>query len=229
MYGQATLSQLCNGIVLRTATATITVALGLGATACSGPEKAPDTRPTAGGTAPVIVPGGPGEPARTARPGERVGPSTVPAGPADLTFAQRMIPHHQQAIEMATLAKDRASGTEVRGLAGRIVAAQNPEIAVLRSWLKTNGGAPLGGHGGAGHAGMPGMATPTQLADLRAAGGEDFDQRFLGLMITHHEGALRMAGEELTAGRDPFLLRMAKDVHATQTAEIRRMRTMQDN
>jgi uncharacterized protein (DUF305 family) len=226
MYRLSALSQLCNVIVLRTATATIAVAVGLGATACSGPEKAPDTRATAGGTAPVIVPGGPGEPARTAKPGERVGPSTVPAGPADTAFAQRMIPHHQQAIEMATLAKDRAAGTDVRGLAGRVIAAQNPEIAVLRSWLRRNGASALGG---GGHAGMPGMANPTQLADLRAAAGNDFDQRFLRLMITHHEGALRMAGEELTAGRDPFLLRMARDVHAGQTAEIRRMRSMQDN
>src|SRR3546814_10035762 len=67
-------------------------------------------------------------------------PSTVEAGEeqeeqvaefndADVAFAQQMIPHHQQAVEMAQLAADRAERQEVKDLAARVEAAQAPEIA----------------------------------------------------------------------------------------------------
>lgn len=206
----------------------VTLSVCTGTAACTnfGPEKKPDSRPTVTGTAPVIIPGGPGSPARTATPGERVGPSTQPPGPADVLFAQRMIPHHQQAIEMATMAKERSGTTEIRGLAARIIAAQNPEIAALRSWLRRHRYSTVAA---GAHAGMPGMATSQQLGALRTATGKEFDEQFLRLMIAHHEGALHMAVEELTGGRDPFLVRMARDVHASQSAEIRRMRTLLAN
>jgi uncharacterized protein (DUF305 family) len=206
-----------------TSVAAVAVALALGAAGCSdvGPQKRPDTRATAGSGPPLIMPGEPGAPASTATPGQRVGPGAARPGGTDIRFAQLMIPHHQQAIEMATLAGKQAGDAEVRGIAGRIVAAQNPEIAVLRQWLKNNGRP-----AGAAHGGMPGMASPQQIAELRAATGRRFDRLFLRLMITHHEGALTMALDEIKSGRDPYLVRIARDVHATQSAEIQRMRPM---
>jgi uncharacterized protein (DUF305 family) len=74
---------------------------------------------------------------------------------------------------------------------------------------------------------MPGMATPEQLAALRAASGADFDRLFFQLMTAHHEGALTMATEVLSTGSDVFVEEMAQEVLATQTDEIGRMRTMQ--
>lgn len=73
---------------------------------------------------------------------------------------------------------------------------------------------------------MPGMATATQLAQLRAAKGTAFDELFLKLMITHHQGALTMATEVLSDGNNVLIEEMANDVIAQQTSEINRMRSM---
>jgi uncharacterized protein (DUF305 family) len=72
------------------------------------------------------------------------------------------------------------------------------------------------------------MATEAQLRELRAARGAAFDRMFLELMIRHHEGAVRMAGEQLAGGRDQRMRRMARDVYAGQSIEITRMRTTLD-
>ncbi len=61
--------------------------------------------------------------------------STATFNDADVTFAQSMIMHHQQAIEMASMAESRAASTEVKDLAGKIKAAQQPEIDTMNDWL----------------------------------------------------------------------------------------------
>ncbi|SHH10475.1 DUF305 domain-containing protein [Streptoalloteichus hindustanus] len=198
------------------------LALGLAVTGCSGDPGEGAVRESA---PPVIVPGGPGEPARTlsGAPSSGVRPSAAPSE-ADRAYVQMMIAHHQQAVEMTALAPERAADAQVRGLAARIGAAQGPEITAMRGWLERNG---LGsGSGGHDHAAMPGMATPEQMAALRAATGGEFDRQFLRLMIAHHEGAVSMATDLLTKGVDVFAQEMAQDVIATQTAEIKRMRAM---
>ena len=54
---------------------------------------------------------------------------------ADVAFATDMIPHHQQAVQMAELAADRAGSDQVRQLAEDIEAAQGPEIDTMTGWL----------------------------------------------------------------------------------------------
>ncbi len=177
----------------------------------------------------VVVPGAPGEAAQVlpgAEAAERRTPS--PTSPADVEFVEGMIPHHQQALEMAALAPGRAADPQVLAMADRISAAQGPEIAVYEAWLAAQDEA-LRGHGG-GHAGghadgdHPGMATPAQLDELGAATGPAFDRLFLQLMIVHHEGALRMADAVRVGGTDVLVSQMADDVTVTQSAEIDRMR-----
>ncbi|MEV0199208.1 DUF305 domain-containing protein [Nonomuraea sp. NPDC050691] len=172
--------------------------------------------------APVIVPGEPGAPARTATPGERVGQAGREPGAADVRFAEGMIPHHRQALEMTALVAERTRNTTVRGFAGQIAAAQQPEINVMTGWLANLGrSVPAGhGHGPAGY----GMASLEEMNALRAARDTAFDRLFLRLMIRHHEGALRMAGEQLAGGRQVTMRRMARDVYAGQSVEIARMR-----
>lgn len=173
----------------------------------------------AGTGAPVIIPGGPGDAGRTARPGERLGDSEARVTAADVRFAEGMIPHHRQALEMAVLVPPRTASPEVRGLAGRITAAQRPEIAAMTSWLASVGRAP-GGHGD--HRAV----TLEQMNRLRAARDEAFDRLFLRLMIAHHEEALRMAGSRLRQGADRVMLAIAQDVVSGQGVEIARMRRL---
>lgn len=213
-------------MLIRRQRAVVAVALSavavLGLTACeSGSDKgAPEAGKSAGT---VVAPGRPGEPARRISPEEaaRLLPDESPNG-ADFTYAQMMIVHHRQALTMTALAPERADSPQVKKVAERIAAAQKPEIGAMEGWLKNNGGPrEQAGHD---HHTMPGMATEAQLRQLGAARGKAFDELFLKLMITHHEGAVTMAAEVLSEGNNVLVEEMANDVIAQQTAEIGRMR-----
>ncbi|GAA4560460.1 DUF305 domain-containing protein [Planotetraspora kaengkrachanensis] len=205
--------------------ALITLALisGVGLAGCSPADQ--ETPLVAGSQVPVVVPGGPGEPGRTAEPGERIGESEARAAAADVRFAEMMIPHHRQALEMAALAPDRTTEPLVRAIARRIESGQGPEIAVMTSWLESLGRAAPDGHDHDG--GGYGMATLQEMNRLRTVRGAAFDDMFLRLMIRHHEGAITMAGEELGKGQDRAMRKMAQDVMSGQQIEIARMRKIQ--
>lgn len=165
---------------------------------------------------------------------------------ADARFLRDMIGHHAQALEMTALVPARAGRDDVRLMAERIEVSQRSEIARMQQWLRVRGlpvpevdahhahapsSAEHAGHAGAdSHAGMPGMATPEEMARLAAASGAAFDALFLELMIRHHEGALVMV-EELFGtpggGQDSEIYAIASEVDADQRMEIDRMRAMQ--
>jgi uncharacterized protein (DUF305 family) len=173
---------------------------------------------------------------------------------ADLSFAQQMIVHHQDAIEMADLAPSRAANQQVTDLAARIKAAQAREIEQMTGWLglwgasmSTSAGASasddgMGGMdmGGMGKEGemssgassgmaMPGMMSDTQMQELTDATGADFDRLFLQLMIVHHQGAITMAGTEKLQGSNPAALALAESIKTSQAAEITEMQQLLNN
>jgi uncharacterized protein (DUF305 family) len=137
-------------------------------------------------------------------------------------FAQMMIVHHAQALEMADLATTRATTPEVVKLAATIYAAQQPEIDLMKSWLKNWGASETSEH--AGH--MTGLLSDEQMADLAAANGTDFDKLFLTGMIAHHEGAVAMASDELTNGVDANAVTLAMEIVNAQSTEIEYMKTL---
>jgi len=139
----------------------------------------------------------------------------------DVMFAQMMIPHHQQAVEMAELVAARSDNPEIQALALEIIAAQDPEIALMQGWTDEFGdsGMDHGGHS------MGGMLTDAELEDLRAATGVEFERLFLEGMIKHHEGAIDMA-DMLTNSNYPAAQKLRADIIETQTAEIERMKKL---
>ncbi|GHD20140.1 DUF305 domain-containing protein [Nocardiopsis kunsanensis] len=145
---------------------------------------------------------------------------------ADVEFARMMIPHHEQAVEMADLAHDRA-GDEVGGLSEEIRGAQGPEIERMQQMLQDWGADDTGGD--TDHSGMPGMLSDTRMEELAAAEGEEFDTLFLELMIEHHEGAVDMAGTVMEEGTAPEAQQLAEEIEQTQEEEIEQMRTMLGN
>lgn len=152
---------------------------------------------------------------------------------ADTRFAQEMIPHHGQAIDMARMAKTQASSAEVKTLAVDIEAAQGPEIAKMTGWLKAWGEdvpstdmADMHGMDHGSDQSMPGMMTNDEMNQLSRAHGADFDQMFLQMMIKHHEGALEMAKTEIAQGKNPQAVKLAEGIKTSQTAEISKMRQM---
>ncbi|MCA2222500.1 DUF305 domain-containing protein [Nonomuraea aurantiaca] len=148
---------------------------------------------------------------------------------ADVMFAQMMIPHHQQAVEMADLAETRASDKEVKELAAKIKAAQDPEIQTMRGWLAEWGKPlPTGGMDqGMGHD-MPGMMSEADMKKLEDAKGAAFDRQFAELMIAHHNGAITMARTEQSQGSNPEAKELAKTIENAQQTEVAQMKKMLD-
>ncbi|MEU9825434.1 DUF305 domain-containing protein [Micromonospora chersina] len=181
------------------------------------------TSPTPDGPS-VVVPGRPGEPATT-RAAQEVRDAAPPRyNGLDVWYVRMMIPHHQQAVEMASLAPDRAADPRVRAVADRIRAAQGPEIGVLRGWLgERDLPAEVPGHD---HGTMRGMQSAEAMRQLAAARGAEFDRLFVRMMTAHHEGAVVMSTDLLKVGADQTLQEFANAVASEQSAEIARLREL---
>ncbi|MEV2216977.1 DUF305 domain-containing protein [Streptomyces sp. NPDC050997] len=151
----------------------------------------------------------------------------------DVSFAQGMIPHHRQALEMAKLAADRASSAKVKDLAARVEKAQDPEIKTMSGWLRSWGedvptssdstAESMPGMDHSGGSAMPGMMDGSDMDELEKASGADFDTMFLTMMIDHHKGAVDMAGTEKSKGEYGPATSMADDIVTAQTAEMTEM------
>ncbi|MEU7970213.1 DUF305 domain-containing protein [Streptomyces sp. NPDC049097] len=218
-------------MLFRRATRATCVAITLSALAVLGTggcDPGPEAKSAAGSGPSVIAPGEPGEANRTLSAEDAAQQRAEDDSPnsADVSYARMMIVHHAQALEMTELAPQRADSTQVRRLAERIAAAQEPEIKAMKGWLTTAGETEKSGGHEHEHAAMPGMATEGQLKNLRAADGKAFDQLFLTLMIAHHEGAITMATDVKAQGNNIRIEEMADDVIAQQSSEIMRMRAM---
>ncbi|WNZ09661.1 DUF305 domain-containing protein [Streptomyces sp. 11x1] len=147
----------------------------------------------------------------------------------DVSFAQDMIPHHQQAIQMSRMAASQASSAEVKDLAARIEKAQDPEIETMSGWLESWGedvpsSMPGMDHGGdSGSSDMPGMMDTEDMDELMEASGKGFDTMFLTMMVEHHEGAVEMATTEKDKGQYGPAKELADDIITAQNAEIEEM------
>jgi uncharacterized protein (DUF305 family) len=149
---------------------------------------------------------------------------------ADAEFATGMIPHHRQAIEMATLAADRAADPRVKDLAARIEDAQGPEIETLTGWLEdwsVEEDAAGMDQDSMGH-GEGGMMSEQGMHALMRATGAEFDRLFLEQMIAHHRGAVEMATVEAAEGQNPDAIAMAESIRDTQNSEIAEMQALLD-
>ena len=147
---------------------------------------------------------------------------------ADVEFAQEMIPHHAQAIDMARLVAERSETPDIVALAEQIEAAQEPEIELMSGWLEEWGedvpDSASTDHDSMDHGPMSGMMSAEQMDELAATSGEAFDRMFLELMIEHHEGAIAMAQQVLEQGADEDVKRVAEEIIEVQQAEIDNMR-----
>lgn len=167
---------------------------------------------------------------------EEATPAEAEFSEADVMFAQMMIPHHAQAVQMSDvlLAKDGV-GDDVRGLAEQIKAAQAPEIELMAGWLEDWGaevppmdGMAMGGESGGMDMGgeMNGMMSPEDMQALEDATGTDAARLFLEQMTAHHEGAVEMAGAEVDGGTSPEAIELAETIVETQQAEIQEMQDL---
>ncbi|MDH6207362.1 uncharacterized protein (DUF305 family) [Aurantimicrobium minutum] len=139
----------------------------------------------------------------------------------DIMFAQMMIPHHQQAVDMSTLAETHTTNPEILALAKQIKDAQAPEIKQMTAWIESSGAGMDMGH----DMGMGGMLTEEQMTALGNAQGAEFDKLYLEGMIGHHEGALQMA-KMIENSSNSEAKTLASNVISSQSAEIEKMKQM---
>ena len=139
----------------------------------------------------------------------------------DIMFAQMMIPHHQQAVDMSTLAETHTTNPEILALAKQIKDAQAPEIKQMTAWIESSGAGMDMGH----DMGMDGMLTEEQMTALGKAQGAEFDKLYLEGMIGHHQGALQMA-KMIEDSNNAEAKTLAANIVKSQSAEIENMKQM---
>ncbi|WP_240605891.1 DUF305 domain-containing protein [Planctomonas deserti] len=166
---------------------------------------------------------------------------------AEAGFARDMQVHHQQAVQLSVLVRDRSQNEEVRQLALDIATSQGQQAGQMYAWLASWGlsQAPSGermawmslptlegdaghGHSAAEMAGgaMPGLASDEDIARLEAAGGTDADRIFLELMIAHHRGGVEMAEAVLDRSTNELVTPLARNVVLVQQGEIDYMESL---
>lgn len=155
---------------------------------------------------------------------------------ADIDFAQKMIVHNQQGIQMAEIAKQRAVSEEVRTLAATISDGLTRDSEQYTSWLNTWGERyfnlsdfpEMDGHDM--YPTLPGMATYSQMSVLTAASGSEVDKMFLQMATARHEGVIEMAnGTEFESMQFGQITDLKTKSLKRQAEEIKMMRQLQAN
>lgn len=173
---------------------------------------------------------------------------------AEAGFARDMQTHHDQAVQMSMIVRDRSDDPEVRLLAYDIATSQSQQAGQMFGWLAVWGlpqASPdppmtwmrlpvLSDAGGAAHSdhasaatdagadagAMPGMATREQLDELRRLSGRDAERLFLQLMIAHHQGGIEMAEGVVARSGNPVVTDLAGSMVTAQRAEVSLMEAM---
>jgi uncharacterized protein (DUF305 family) len=138
----------------------------------------------------------------------------------DRTFMRHMSTHHQQGIELASIAAEKAASPHLQSLAKLMAASQNGEKQILESWWASWFDLPMQICSAEERATMPGLLDAAQIEQLRVAPFTNFDALFVKLMTIHHAGAVKMADDELRNGSDPRLRVMAQAIRHEQQGEI---------
>lgn len=158
---------------------------------------------------------------------------------ADAGFSRDMQTHHQQAVEMSLIVRDRTSDEEIRTVAYDILTSQQQQAGQMYGWLvawglpQTSSRPPMAWVGGE-HAGahtdadgrMVGMASPEEIDALEAADGVEAERLFLRLMMDHHEGGVAMADAAVDDARTDEVRTLAGAISRAQTTEIELLERM---
>ncbi|KLU08990.1 MULTISPECIES: DUF305 domain-containing protein [Kocuria] len=208
-----------------TALSTLALASALALTGCGTGADEQDTGTSAETAAPATA--APETPSTTSASEE---PIAEEHNDADVMFAQMMVPHHEQAVEMSeTLLAKEEVPAEVADFAQQVIDAQGPEIERMNAMLEAWGQEPMmesGGMEGMDHgsgAGMSGMMSEEDMQALEDAQGTEASRLYLEQMTAHHEGAVEMARDQVEQGQNPQAVALAQDVIEAQEAEITEM------
>ncbi|MFC9252800.1 DUF305 domain-containing protein [Amycolatopsis thailandensis] len=167
--------------------------------------------------------------AQTAPPGSSpmAQQAAVPFNDADLTFARQALAHHQQGVDLASLAESRAGNAQLKALAKRIIDTHEPEIARL-SGLIESWGQPAPDDPNMEHVQRDGYVGPNDMAELAGLSGKDFDRQFVARLLRQREAGVRIADTETQHGRNPDARDLAATTSRSQQQEISDLRGLQN-
>lgn len=156
-----------------------------------------------------------------------LGPVAPGPGSPEVTFARAMAVHHEQAVEMALIVRERSTDPTIRALALDITLTQQAQIDQMQGWLAA-WNQPLAGTRApmAGMESMMGMASQQEINALRSLPPSQAENSFLTLMIRHHQGGIMMAREVLAKTQRPEVVRLATAIVASQQSEMRSMQEL---
>ncbi|WSF46345.1 DUF305 domain-containing protein [Streptomyces sp. NBC_01356] len=162
----------------------------------------------------------------------------------DAGFARDMAVHHQQAVELSFIVRDRTDDEDVRRLAYDVINTQANQRGMLLGWLDV-WGLPKSSqqpymswmdHDMSGMDGMdykphdgslmPGMATNRQMDQLRQAKGKAAEILYLQLLTAHHKGGIAMSESAAGMAKTEEVRRLAQGMVEGQQAEIQLMADM---
>lgn len=166
-------------------------------------------------------------------------PTPAAPGPVDVGFSRDMAVHHQQAVLMSELLRDRGTDEELKAIAVDMVLTQTNQVGQMQGWLALWGEPfataepPMRWMGGehAHHDGdtpMTGMASQEQLNALEAATGDEAERRYLTLMIPHHQGGVEMAQHAVDHASTPAVRDLARSMVQAQTTELETLQKFLD-
>lgn len=146
---------------------------------------------------------------------------------SDVMFLQMMLPHHEQGVQIAQLAKDHPARPAVKELAAAIEVTQESEISDMKHWLTdwhqpTTGTMDPQAH--AAHGGMR-MTDPDLVGALTKTSGPEFERKFLDVLTGHQHSAVELARTETTDGSNPQAKELANRIVESRTAEIKQLLT----
>ena len=135
------------------------------------------------------------------------------------TWARKMIPHHQGALDMSEIVVRDGQDADIRRMAQKTIEMQTQDIAELRRWLDGRA---------SGAVGLPpqGPFEPVEARmkeAMAAASGADADHLWARKMIAHHQGSLDMGRIVLDQTEDAEIRRMAQKTVEMQTGDIREL------
>jgi uncharacterized protein (DUF305 family) len=132
-----------------------------------------------------------------------------------------MIPHHQQTIQIADMATQKATGERAKLIAAKVLSTEDKEIRQMTGWLKSwNQAPPAASH--AGHD-MPGMLTAADIKSLESAGGKAFDDKFMPMILKHLQHGITMSEQVIADGQHQPTKDLASQIVTNQKKKIAEM------
>ena len=191
----------------RTAVAAVLLAVAAAAGGCGAGETPPAPAPPASAVAPADV------------------AAATSFNDTDVMFLQMSLEHVRQGDEVVALAEERAADPRVRALAADLRRQWRAEAETMRGWL-TRWGRPLAAAPDAGaHAGHGDLHSlrASDVAELRAAEGADFDRTALSLLLGHLHNTVETARLETAGGAYPPAISLAATMTTVRQQQVQTM------